>query len=76
MLENFAAINEDKTWKNGLDKAEECITYALVLLLLLFFMLPWWLSSRESACNVGDIGDVHLTPGWGRYPAEGNGNPL
>ena len=26
-----------------------------------------------SACNVGDPG---LTPGWGRSPGEGNGNPL
>ena len=28
---------------------------------------------KESACNAGDPG---LTPGWGRYPGEGNGNPL
>ena len=35
--------------------------------------LPWWLSSKESACNAGDLG---LTPGLGRSPGEGNGNPL
>ena len=29
--------------------------------------------SRESACNVGDLGS---TPGWGRSPGEGNGYPL
>ena len=23
-----------------------------------------------------DAGDVDLTPGWGRSPGEGNGNPL
>ena len=34
---------------------------------------PWWLSGRESACNVGDTG---LIAGSGRFPAEGNGNPL
>jgi len=28
---------------------------------------------KESACNVGDLGSV---PGLGRYPGEGNGNPL
>ena len=34
--------------------------------------LPWWLSSKESACNAGDLG---LIPGLGRFPGEGNGNP-
>ena len=28
---------------------------------------------KESACNVGDPGSI---PGSGRYPGEGNGNPL
>ena len=28
---------------------------------------------KESACNAGDPGSV---PEWGRYPGEGNGNPL
>ena len=31
------------------------------------------LDSKESACNVGDLG---LTPGSGRSPGEGNGNLL
>ena len=35
--------------------------------------LPNWLSGKESACNVGDMG---LIPGLGRSPGEGNGNPL
>ena len=35
--------------------------------------LPRWLSGKESACNVGDEG---LNPGLGRFPGEGNGNPL
>ena len=35
--------------------------------------LPWWLSSKESACNAGDVG---LIPGSGRLPGEENGNPL
>ena len=28
---------------------------------------------KESACTVGDPGSI---PGWGRFPGEGNGNPL
>ena len=28
---------------------------------------------KESTCNAGDLG---LIPGLGRYPGEGNGNPL
>ena len=30
-------------------------------------------SSNEFACNAGDPGSI---PGLGRYPGEGNGNPL
>ena len=29
--------------------------------------------SKESACNAGDLGVI---PGLGRFPGEGNGNPL
>ena len=29
--------------------------------------------SKESACSAGDLGSV---PGLGRFPGEGNGNPL
>ena len=35
--------------------------------------LPWWLSSKESACNTGDAGEI---PGSRRSPGGGNGNPL
>ena len=28
---------------------------------------------QETACNAGDLGSI---PGSGRYPGEGNGNPL
>ena len=28
---------------------------------------------KASACNLGDLGSI---PGWGRFPGEGNGNPL
>ena len=30
-------------------------------------------ADKESTCNAGD---PSLTPGWGRSPGEGNGNPL
>ena len=35
--------------------------------------LPRWLTDKESACQAGDL---DLTPGLGRSPGEGNGNPL
>ena len=31
------------------------------------------LVTKESACNVGDLGSI---PGLGRFPGEGNGYPL
>ena len=33
----------------------------------------WWLSSKESTCNAGDMG---LIPGLGRNPGGGHSNPL
>ena len=38
--------------------------------------LPRWLSSKESACNADDTGDVGSNLGSGGSPGEGNGNPL
>ena len=38
--------------------------------------LPWWLSSKESACNARDMRDAVSIPVWGRSPGEGNGKPL
>ena len=38
--------------------------------------LPWWLSSKESACQAGDIEDVSSILGSGRSSGEGNGNLL
>ena len=35
--------------------------------------IPGGSDSKESACNVGDLGSI---PGLGRSPGEGNGNPL
>ena len=36
-------------------------------------MLPASSIGKESACNGADLGSI---PGSGRYPGEGNGNPL
>ena len=50
----------------------------LVLFYCLFRVypgLPWWLSGRESACNVGAPGDVSSIPRPRRSPG-GNGNLL
>ena len=38
--------------------------------------LLWWLNGKDSACSVGDAGDVSSIPGSGSFPEEGNGNPL
>ena len=37
---------------------------------------PGVTSGKESAYSTGDAGDVGLTPGSGRSPRGGNGNPL
>ena len=41
-----------------------------------FTGLPWWLSSKESACNAGDTEDVGSIPGSRRCPGGRHGNPL
>ena len=33
--------------------------------------LLWWISGKESTCNVGDVGAI---PGSARSPGKGNGN--
>ena len=35
--------------------------------------LPWQLSGKNLFADAGDMG---LIPGLGRFPVEGNGNPL
>ena len=37
------------------------------------YCFPGGSDSKESACNAGDPGSL---PGWGRFPVEGNPNPL
>ena len=40
------------------------------------FVTPGWPSSKESTCSAGAAGDTGSIPGLGRFPGEGNGNPL
>ena len=39
-------------------------------------VLPWWFSSKESACNAGDTGNAGWIPGLERSPGGRHGNPL
>ena len=38
--------------------------------------LPWWLSSKESACNAGATGNTSSIHGSGISPGEVHGNTL
>ena len=43
----------------------------------MFYIDIWGFSGGSVVKNPpARIGDVGLIPGWGRYPGEGNGNPL
>ena len=39
----------------------------------IFVGFPCSSVGKESACNAGELGSI---PGLGRFPGEGNGNPL
>ena len=38
--------------------------------------LPRWLVVKTPPANAGDAKDVGSIPGSGRFPGQGNGNPL
>ena len=42
----------------------------------MFTGFPGGTSGKEPGCHAGDIRDVGSIPGLGRFPREGNGNPL
>ena len=50
-----------------------CSGSGIILALEIHRDFPGGSDSKESACNVGDLG---LIPGSGRAPGEGSGNPL
>ena len=63
----------------GKIRKEKILTYMFYLLTppIIIQELTWWLSSKESAYNAGDTGDiVSSIPESGRSPGEGNGNSL
>ena len=39
----------------------------ILLYIIVIVGLPWWLSSKEFACQTGDLGSI---PGSGRFPGE------
>ena len=43
------------------------------MLLRAFMGFPGGSEVKASVCNMGDLGSI---PGLGRFPGEGNGNPL
>ena len=49
------------------------VDLSLYLEMSLNSRLPWWLSGKESACNVGDLRWISRPE---RFPGEGNGSPL
>ena len=56
-----------------LDMMEQLSTHAHTHAHSLICGLPWWLSSKESLCQTGDVGSI---PELGRSPREGNDNPI
>ena len=57
---------------------EEVLTFNIVrcINIMPWSGLPQWLSGKESACNAGATGNSSSIPGSGKFPREGNGNPL
>ena len=54
------------------------ISYTSIFFQMKFHVQDWlprWLRGKESACNAGDTGDAGSTPGSGRPPRGGGGNP-
>ena len=61
---NWPSLRQDSSSLAGEEKSSMYVSRC---------RFPQWFSSKESTCNAGDAG---LTPGLGRSPEGGNGNPL
>ena len=48
----------------------------LFIFTYVLYLLPWWLSGKESTCNAGNVGDIGSIHGLGKCSGGGNGNPL
>ena len=44
--------------------------------ILFYIGLPWWLGSKESACNAEAAGDAGSNPVSGTFPGGGPRNPF
>ena len=69
MVKNLPAMWEPQFQSLGQEDPleKEMATHSSIL------GLHWCSDSKESTCNVGDLGSV---PRLGRAPGEGHGNPL
>ena len=47
-------------------------TYVFIVFSSVLKGLPWWLSSKQSACSAGYLDSI---PGSGRSPGGGHGHP-
>ena len=64
-------------WVDGTEKFSEFFYFSLTSKLITTEASPSVGSAgKEPTCNAGDTGDVSSTPGSGRSPGGGNGNPL
>ena len=68
---------------SGLENSMDCLVHGVAkswTRLSDFHSFPWglpqWLSSKESACNAGDIGDTGSIPGSGSSSGGGHDNPV
>ena len=75
--QNLSSLTRDPTWAPAV-KALGPNHWTARVPTNVFLSNPKWgfpdsSVGKESACNAGDPG---LTPGLGRFPGEGNGNPF
>ena len=67
-------VNGDRGhWAKYIQTFTPQFLQVLEVLLVSVWDFPGGSEGKASAFNAGDLGSI---PGWGRYPGEGNGNPL
>ena len=69
---SYGAKEDWRGYSGHFSHMDTCF-FSVQYLMEVIWGLPWWLSSKGSAHNAGDLGSI---PGWGRSPGERNGNPL
>ena len=71
ILQKVLPIRERK----GPGKRTNCLNTLACSQLLAIISFKGGASGKKKN-PLANAGDVSLTPGWGRFPGEGNGNPL